>query len=100
MKMKLAKTSLKNDVEWIHFALTSEDINNIAYSLMISDALDKVIKPKIKEIIDSLKKLALKYKNLPMLARTHGQSASPTTFGKETKVFVARLEQQMGGLAS
>ena|SRR3989344_2278915 len=100
MKMKLAKTSLKNDVEWIHFALTSEDINNIAYSLMISDALDKVIKPKIKEIIDSLKKLAIKYKNLPMLARTHGQSASPTTFGKEMKVFVARLEKQMGGLAS
>jgi len=84
---------LKKDIEWIHFALTSEDINNIAYSLMITDALDEVIKPKIKEIINELNKLVKKYKDLPILARTHGQPATPTTFGKEMKVFSARLEK-------
>jgi len=93
IKEKLSKTSLKKDIEWIHFALTSEDINNIAYSLMITDALDEVIKPKIKEIINELNKLVKKYKDLPILARTHGQPATPTTFGKEMKVFSARLEK-------
>lgn len=100
IKEKLSKTSLKGSTEWVHFALTSEDINNIAYSLMISDALDKVLKPKITEIIKELKNLAIKYKNLPMLARTHGQPATPTTFGKEMKVFVARLEKRLDVLNS
>lgn len=99
-KERLDKTSLKDSLEWIHFALTSEDTNNIAYALMLSDSLDKVMIPKIKEIVSELKKLSIRYKSLPMLARTHGQPASPTTFGKEMKVFVARLGKRLEGLAS
>ncbi len=95
LKEKLSKTSLKDCVEWIHFAITSEDTNNIAYALILSDALQNAIIPNIQEIISNLGSLAKKYKNLPMLARTHGQSASPTTFGKEMRVFSARLEKQV-----
>ncbi|MFA6353612.1 MAG: adenylosuccinate lyase [Candidatus Paceibacterota bacterium] len=98
IKEKLSKTSLKDSTEWVHFALTSEDTNNVAYALILSDSLEKVMIPSIKEIVFNLNKLAQKYKNLPMLARTHGQSASPTTFGKEMKVFVARLEKRLVGL--
>lgn len=98
LKEKLLKTSLKDSVEWIHFALTSEDINNISYALILSDSLEKVLMPSIQEIIFNLNKLALKHKNLPMLARTHGQPASPATFGKEIKVFVSRLERQLENL--
>jgi adenylosuccinate lyase len=100
IKEKLSKTSLKDITEWVHFALTSEDTNNIAYTLILSDSLEKIITPSIREIIFNLNKLAKNYKNLPMLARTHGQSASSTTFGKEMKVFVARLEKTLEGLQS
>ena len=100
MKEKLKKTSLRDSIEWIHFALTSEDTNNIAYALMLSDSLDAVMLPELKALIKTLNDLAKKYANLPMLARTHGQSASPTTFGKEMKVFVARLEKRLAGLQS
>jgi adenylosuccinate lyase len=98
IKDKLSKTSLKNNVEWIHFAITSEDTNNIAYALILSDSLDNIIEPTITEIKLELDFLAKKYKNLPMLARTHGQSATPTTFGKEMRVFSARLEKQLENL--
>lgn len=98
IKEKLAKTSLKNATEWVHFATTSEDTNNIAYALMIADSLENVMIPKIKSIVKELRALSTKYKNLPMLARTHGQSASPTTFGKEMFVFVARIEKRLKGL--
>ncbi|MEK7140510.1 MAG: adenylosuccinate lyase [Patescibacteria group bacterium] len=98
MKEKLAKTSLKDVLEWIHFGLTSEDTINLAYALMLSDSLTQVLIPKIEKIIGELDTLAKKYKNLPMLARTHGQPASPTTFGKEMKVFVARLEKRLESL--
>ncbi len=93
LKEKLSKTSLKDSLEWIHFALTSEDTNNISYALMIRDSLEKVMIPSIKEIISELNKLAKQYKNLPMLARTHGQPATPTTFGKEMKVFAQRINR-------
>ena len=93
IKDRLAKTSLKDSVEWVHFAITSEDTNNIAYGLMLSDATEKVLLPKLEEIKNSLSQFAQKYKGLPMLARTHGQPASPTTFGKEIAVFVHRLER-------
>lgn len=95
LKEKLKKTSLKDSIEWIHFGLTSEDTNNLAYAQILSDSLDKVIIPEINKIIKELNNLAKKYAGLPMLARTHGQSASPTTFGKEMKVFVSRLEKQL-----
>ena len=95
IKEKLSKTSLKDSIEWVHFALTSEDTNNISYALMLSDSMEKVMIPEINKIISELNILAKKYKDLPMLARTHGQPASPTTFGKEMKVFAVRLENQM-----
>lgn len=100
IKEKLAKTSLKNATEWVHFATTSEDTNNIAYALMLSDSLEQVMIPAIKGVVKDLRALSTKYKSLPMLARTHGQSASPTTFGKEMYVFVARIEKRLAGLAS
>jgi adenylosuccinate lyase len=93
IKEILTKTSLKDSIEWVHFALTSEDTNNIAYALMLADSLEQVMVLKVNEIISNLNNLAKKYKNLPMLARTHGQSASPTTFGKEMKVFAERLKR-------
>lgn len=98
IKESLKKTSLKDTLEWVHFGLTSEDTNNVAYALMLSDSLEHVMIPEIKKIVKELDVLAKKYKALPMLARTHGQSASPTTFGKEMKVFVARLEKRLEGL--
>jgi len=94
IKEKLKNTSLKDSLEWIHFGLTSYDINTPARGMMLSDALSEVIIPAINSIIDNLELISKKYKNLPMLARTHGQSASPTTFGKEMKVFAVRLQKQ------
>ncbi|MFZ2150317.1 MAG: adenylosuccinate lyase [Minisyncoccia bacterium] len=93
MKEKLGSTSLKDTLEWIHFGLTSEDTNNLSYALMLSQSLEDVVLPKINKIILELNTLAAKHKNTPMLARTHGQSASPTTFGKEMKVFAERLKR-------
>src|SRR3989339_1022027 len=98
MKDKLSKTSLNDSLEWIHFALTSEDTNNLAYALMLSDSFEQVLIPSIKKIILELNTLAKKHKNLAMLARTHGQPASPTTFGKEMKVFAHRLERGLDHL--
>jgi adenylosuccinate lyase len=100
IKEKLKKTSLKDSIEWVHFATTSEDTNNIAYALILADSLDNVMIPEINKIVFELNTLAKKYKDLPMLARTHGQPASPTTFGKEMKVFSARLEKRIVGLKS
>ncbi|MBI4085969.1 MAG: adenylosuccinate lyase [Candidatus Liptonbacteria bacterium] len=100
MRDQLENTSLKDCLEWIHFALTSEDIDNLAYGLMLSDGIEKVILPLLEKITAKLEEFAKEYKNLTMLARTHGQPATPTTFGKEFKVFAARLERQIGQLRS
>ena len=100
LKGKLKGTSLEDMSEWVHFALTSEDVNNLAYALMLSDALENVMAPALTEITNSLHALAKEHAALPMLARTHGQSATPTTFGKEMKVFAARLERRLAGLQS
>lgn len=94
LKEKLSKTSLKNSFEWIHFGLTSYDINTPARGIMLGDALEHIIIPKIGSIIETVGLIAKKYKDLPMLARTHGQPASPTTFGKEMRVFKQRLKKQ------
>ena len=94
LKEKLRKTSLKNSLEWIHFGLTSYDINTPARGMMLGDALEKIIIPKINEVIESLELFSKKHKDLPMLSRTHGQPASPTTLGKEMKVFAVRLKKQ------
>jgi len=95
LKDRLADTSLRDTLEWIHFGLTSEDANNLAYGLMLAKSLRDVILPKLAEIRGELDKLAAAHKDLPMLARTHGQPATPTTFGKEFKVFGARLARQV-----
>ena len=98
IKDKLGNTSLKDCLEWVHFGLTSYDVNTPARALMLSEAVEMVIVPKLCEIINQMEALATRYKNLSMLARTHGQSASPTTFGKEFKVFTYRLQKQFDQL--
>ena len=85
----------KNLHPWIHFALTSEDINNLSYSLMWQDGLKEIYLPTLELVNGKLKKLAKKYKNSPMLSLTHGQPATPTTFGKELAVFYKRLDRQI-----
>ena len=80
---------------WIHFALTSEDVNNLSYSLMWQDGLKQVYLPALQAINKYLKRLARKYRNVPMLSLTHGQPATPTTFGKELAVFYGRLDRQI-----
>lgn len=85
--------------EFIHFACTSEDINNLAYAQMLRDARDDNLLPAIDGVIDAIARLAAEYAEVPMLSRTHGQSASPTTLGKEMGVFVQRLRRQRGLLA-
>lgn len=97
---RLENTSLKDSLEWIHFGLTSEDVDNLAYGLMLGDGIEKVILPLLEKIIVVLEQSARDYKGLPMLARTHGQPATPTTFGKEFKVFAARLRRQTEQLRS
>ncbi|MGB1967933.1 MAG: adenylosuccinate lyase, partial [Litorivicinaceae bacterium] len=81
--------------EFVHFACTSEDINNLSYSLILSRMRDKVLAPKMREIIEFLREKANEWAAHAMLSRTHGQSASPTTVGKEFANVVARLERQL-----
>jgi len=85
---------------WIHFALTSEDVNNLSYSLMWQDGLKQVYQSSLQLVNKELKKLARKYKEASMLALTHGQPATPTTFGKELAVFCSRLDRQIGQIKS
>lgn len=80
--------------EFIHFACTSEDVNNLAHALMLKDAREKVLLPAMDKTIGSIAVLSRQYAEQPMLSRTHGQPASPTTLGKEMAVFVARLRRQ------
>ena len=84
--------------EFIHFGLTSQDINNTSVPLSIKEALDKVYYPLIEELIAQLKTYATEWAEIPMLAKTHGQPASPTRLGKEVMVFVYRLERQLAML--
>jgi hypothetical protein len=94
IKDKIAQSGLKeleNVLEFVHFACTSEDINNCAHALMLREALDDVVFPAQEAVISAIGDLADKHSSLPMLARTHGQTASPTTLGKEMAVFAYRL---------
>lgn len=84
--------------EFIHFGLTSQDINNTSVPRSIKEALEDVYYPAVEELISQLKEYALAWENIPMLARTHGQPASPTRLGKEVMVFVYRLETQLAEL--
>ena len=100
IKEKLARTSLRDLSEFVHFALTSEDVNNFAYALMLSRALSAEILPALRGLLAELKKKARAHAAAPLLARTHGQPAVGTTFGKEFAVFAARLEKQVSILGS
>ena len=82
---------LQGALEFIHFGCTSEDINNVSHALMLRSARDEVLLPEVDRIIESLRTLAQRHADLPMLSRTHGQTASPTTLGKELANVVARL---------
>lgn len=86
------------DLEWLHFACTSEDINNLAYALMLKNARDRLLVPMLKELGAMLDASAARHAGVGMLARTHGQTATPTTVGKELANVAARLESQRGGL--
>jgi len=86
--------------EFVHFACTSEDINNLSYAVMLRDAREHVLLPEADKTIARLRELAHAYADLPMLSRTHGQTASPTTLGKEMANVVARLERQRAQLAA
>ena len=92
-------TVLKKYIHLIHFGLTSEDINSLSYAIMIKDGL-KVCEKDLKNLNTSLKKLSSKWSKIPLLSRTHGQAASPTTIGKEIKVFQTRIEREIKKLNS
>ena len=77
--------------QWIHFGLTSEDVNNLAQRLLVKPAVEDVLVPELRATRDALAEMAREYRDVPMLARTHGQPATPTTFGKEMAVYASRL---------
>ena len=95
VKEKFKELELTQYIEFIHFGLTSQDINNTATPLSVKDAFQDVLHPLLEELLGFLKKLSIDWKDISMLARTHGQPASPTLLGKEIYVFAERLEQQM-----
>ena len=94
IREKLEKMNKKRLYPWIHFALTSEDVNNLSYSLMWQDGMRNVFLPEFHEVIKKLNTIAKQFSTTAMLSLTHGQSATPTTFGKELAVFVHRLNRQ------
>ncbi|XRX42414.1 MAG: adenylosuccinate lyase [Buchnera aphidicola (Eriosoma harunire)] len=83
------------NLEFIHFACTSDDINNLSYALMLKETKNKIILMYWEKIINVIEKMVIKYQNIPMLSRTHGQAASPTTMGKEMLNFLYRLSRQL-----
>ena len=95
IKEQFDAKGLSEHKEFIHFGLTSQDINNTSTPMMVKDALDKVIYPSLESVINALESMAREYTDIPMLAKTHGQPASPTSLGKEIMVFVERLNDQM-----
>jgi adenylosuccinate lyase len=100
IKEKMGELGLSKSLEFIHFGLTSQDINNTSIPLSLKDALNGVYYPMLEEVVETLKTYAKKWNDIPLLARTHGQPASPTTLGKEFYVFVERIQIQLGQLKS
>lgn len=98
IKQKFDLFGLHDYIEFIHFGLTSQDINNTSIPLTLQDAVNGVYLPLIDRLVKKLNELASAWKDIPMLAKTHGQPASPTRLGKEIKVFAYRLEQQLESL--
>ncbi len=100
IKERMAEhADLQGQIEFVHFACTSEDINNLAYGVMVREARDQVMLPALDAILTPLRELAERLADQPMLARTHGQPASPTTMGKELANVVRRLDRQRSGIA-
>ena len=95
LQLKLKNTPLKNRLNGLHFALTSEDVNSVSYALLLADGVEKVLLPTLEKLRQTLVKLAVKEARSVLLARTHGQPAVPTTFGKEIRVFENRLTRQL-----
>lgn len=101
LKEKVADNDELNAIsEFIHFACTSEDINNLSHALMLTECREDVLLPAMDEILADLKQLAIEYKTLPMLCRTHGQPASPSTMGKEMANVYVRLQRQRNQIAN
>jgi adenylosuccinate lyase len=101
LKEKVAENAELNAVsEFIHFACTSEDINNLSHGLMLKEGRDNVLEPYLVKIIDAITDLAIKNRDIPLLSRTHGQPASPSTVGKEMANVVARLRRQLKQIKS
>ncbi|KJF81919.1 adenylosuccinate lyase [Photobacterium angustum] len=95
LKEKVAEVPELHSVnEFIHFACTSEDINNLSHALMLTEAREKVMLPEVRNVIDAIKDLANQFRDIPMLTRTHGQPASPSTMGKEMANVAYRMERQ------
>ena len=94
-----ARGATAAQLEWVHFAATSEDINNISYALMLKRARDSVLVPMLAALGETIDALALRHADAGMLARTHGQAATPTTVGKELANVAARLERQRKSIA-
>lgn len=100
IKEKLKDKEMGQYLEFIHFGLTSQDINNTSIPLLLKDAIANEIRPSFEKLIIKLKDLAQQWDKIPMLARTHGQPASPTRLGKEISVYVERLQKQLDLLKS
>ena len=100
LKEKFDLLDLQHYKEFIHFGLTSQDINNTAFPLMIKDALLVILIPSLEVVLEELENKAKEYNGIAMLARTHGQPASPTTLGKEFEVFIERITTQLHSLKS
>jgi adenylosuccinate lyase len=100
VKARLAGTSLADVAELVHLFCTSEDVNNLAYALMVRDAVAEVWLPAATALVDDVAELARRYRDVPMLARTHGQPATPTTLGKELAVLAHRLRRQLRRVAA
>ncbi|MBI5842443.1 MAG: adenylosuccinate lyase [Chloroflexi bacterium] len=93
LQEKLKGTTLEDLLPWIHFGLTSEDTNSLGQAIALKESRDKVILPNLNSLISNLSDFAIRYRAIPMLARTHGQFAVPTTLGKEIAVYLARLKK-------
>jgi adenylosuccinate lyase len=95
IKGKLESAGFGRLKEFVHFGLTSQDINNTAFPMMIKSAMEDIMQPALHEVLEQIKDKAREYHGIPLLARTHGQPASPTTLGKELMVFAERLEDEI-----
>ena len=100
LKQEFDRLGLSAYKEFIHFGLTSQDINNTAIPLSIKEAVEKVYLPNLETLVQKIETLATEWKDIPMLARTHGQPASPTRLGKELKVFAVRLREQIASFST